>query len=66
MCWFVCIFFDEICVLLFCMVYIDTYHNKYSPDAACLAAGACIDLVSNIVNGKCDNGFAYVFICICF
>ena len=37
---------------------IDTYHSKGSGIAACMAAGACIDLLKNIVTGKCKNGFA--------
>eukprot|EP01084_Bolivina_argentea_P203255 347180_1 len=38
----------------------DTFYNSNSPRAAKLAAGATIDLMTNILTGKIDNGFALV------
>ena len=38
----------------------DTFYNEHSTRAARLAAGATIDLMSAILQNKCDNGFALV------
>jgi histone deacetylase 6 len=38
----------------------DTFGNKYSSDAAHVAAGCVIDLAERVVKNEIDNGFAFI------